>query len=180
MVAAIRETALHLATPGAHSSHTATQGFADQQNSSHCRITPMSAVHRTTQKGTEIMNPLRLITSPVSTLTRAITAPLNFIFVVGLCLFINWMVSPGNWWVKWVAFGMGINVIVAWARVAKLLFVVTVLAAIGYVIYKRYGAEAKARYDAWRKDGEPKQPDQAVQFLIESQAAPKPTQRSMA
>ena len=126
------------------------------------------------------MNPLRFITSPVSRLTRAITALLNFIFVVGLCLFINWMVSPGNWWVKWVAFGMGINVIVAWARVAKLLFVVGVLAAIGYFIYKRYGAEAKAKYDAWRKDGEPKQPDQAVQFLIGSPIAPKPPQLSTA
>ncbi len=125
------------------------------------------------------MNPLRFITIPVSTLTLAITAPLNFIFVVGLCLFINWMVSPGTWWVKWVAFGMGINVIVAWARVAKLLFVVGVLAAVGYFIYKRYGAEARAKYDAWRTDGEPKQPAQAVQFLMASQTTPKPTQRSM-
>ena len=127
------------------------------------------------------MNPLRLISSPFSTLTRAITAPLNFIFVVGLCFFINWMVSPGNWWVKWVAFGMGIAVIVAWARALKLLFVVGVLATIGYFIYKRYGAEAKARYDAWRKDGEPKQPADAVQFLLESQAAkaPKTTQSNL-
>ena len=70
------------------------------------------------------MNPLRIITRPFSTLTRAVTAPLNFIFVVGLCFFINWMVSPGNWWVKWVAFGMGIAVIVAWARALKLLFIV--------------------------------------------------------
>ena len=124
------------------------------------------------------MNPLRFITSPVSTLTRAITAPLNFIFVVGLCLFINWIVSPGNWWVKWVAFGMGINVIVAWARVAKLLFVIGVLALIGYFIYKRYGAEAKAEYDAWRKAGEPKQPAQAVQFLIQSQVTPQSAQHS--
>ena len=125
------------------------------------------------------MNPLRFITSPVSTLTRAITAPLNFIFVVGLCLFINWMVSPGNWWVKWVAFGMGINVIVAWARVAKSLFDVGVLALIGYFIYKRYGAEAKAEYDAWRKAGEPKQPAQAVQFLIQSQVTPQSAQHSV-
>jgi hypothetical protein len=121
--------------------------------------------------GNRIMNPLRFVTSPVSTLTRAVTAPLNFIFVVGLCLFINWMVSPGQWWVKWVAFGMGIAVIVAWARALKLLFVVGVFAAIGYFIYKRYGAAAKAKYDAWRKDGAPKQPAEAVQFLLESQAA---------
>jgi len=117
------------------------------------------------------MNPLRIISSPLSTLTRVITAPLNFIFVVGLCWFINWMVSPGQWWVKWVAFGMGIAVIVAWARALKLLIVVGVLAAIGYFIYQRYGAEAKAKYDAWRKDGEPKQPAAAVHFLLESNAA---------
>ena len=104
------------------------------------------------------------------------TAPLNFIFVVGLCFFINWMVSPGNWWVKWVAFGMGIAVIVAWARALKLLFVVAVLAAVGYFIYKRYGAAAKAKYDAWRKDGEPKQPAEAVQYMLES----KPVQNSIA
>jgi hypothetical protein len=120
------------------------------------------------------MNPLRFITSPVSTLTRAVTAPLNFIFVVGLCFFINWMVSPGQWWVKWVAFGMGIAVIVAWARALKLLLVVAIFAAIGYFIYKRYGAEAKARYDAWRKEGEPKQPADAVQFLLESRPAKAP------
>ena len=117
------------------------------------------------------MNPLRFVTSPISIITRAITAPLSFIFVVGLCFFINWMVSPGHWWVKWVAFGMGIVVIVAWARALKLLFVVAVLATVGYFIYKRYGAEAKAKYDAWRKEGEPKQPAEAMQFLLESQAA---------
>ena len=127
------------------------------------------------------MNPLRLVTRPISTLTRAVTAPLNFIFVVGLCGFINWMVSPGVWWVKWVAFGMGIAVIVAWARVLKLLLVVAVFAAVGYFIYKRYGAEAKARYDAWRKDGEPKQPADAVQFLLESQVVktPRATQSNL-
>jgi len=128
------------------------------------------------------MNPLRFVTRPISTFTRAVTAPLNFIFVVGLCLFINWMVSPGNWWVKWVAFGMGIAVIVAWARALKLLLVVAVFAAIGYFIYKRYGAEAKARYDAWRANGESKQPADAVQFFLESAPvkAPKTTQGTLA
>jgi hypothetical protein len=114
------------------------------------------------------MNPLRFITSPVSDLYRAIVAPFQFAFVVGLCAFINWMVSPGVWWVKWVAFGMGIAWLVAWARAAKTLLVVGVVAGIGYFIYKRYGAAAKARYDAWRSEGEPKKPEQAVQYLIES------------
>jgi hypothetical protein len=130
--------------------------------------------------GDRIMNPLRYITRPVTILTGAITAPLNFIFVVGLCFFINWMVSPGQWWVKWVAFGMGIGVIVAWARALKLLFVVGVFAAVGYFIYKRYGAQAKAQYDAWRNDGAPKQPAEAVQYFLEAQTVQPQAQRSPA
>ena len=121
--------------------------------------------------GDKTMNPLRYATQPFSILTRAITAPLNFIFVVGLCLFINWMVSPGNWWVKWVAFGMGITVIIAWARAFKLVLAIVVLAAIGTFIYKRYGEQARAKYDAWRNEGTPKQPAEAVQYLIENKPA---------
>ncbi len=125
------------------------------------------------------MNPLRFITSPVSDLYGAVMAPFRFAFVVGLCAFINWMVSPGVWWVKWVAFGMGIAWFVAWARAAKTLLVVAAVAGIGYYIYKRYGAEAKARYDAWRNDGEPKKPEQAVQYLIDSKLTSSREQRNV-
>lgn len=114
------------------------------------------------------MNPLRFFTAPVTDLYKAIVAPFRFIFVVGLCAFINWMTFSGVWWVKWVAFGMGIAWFVAWARAAKTLLIVGVVAAIGYFIYKRYGAEAKVRYDAWRNDGDPKRPEQAVQYLIDT------------
>ena len=46
-----------------------------------------------------------------------------------------------------------------------------VLAAIGTFIYKRYGAQARAKYDAWRNEGTPKQPAEAVQYLIENKPA---------
>jgi hypothetical protein len=121
--------------------------------------------------GEHIMNPLRFISSPVSDLYKAVVAPFQFIFVVGLCAFINWMTSPGVWWVKWVALGMGIAWIVAWARAAKTLLLIGVVAGVGYFIYKRYGAAAKARYDAWRSEGAPKQPAQAVQYLIDAKYA---------
>jgi hypothetical protein len=58
------------------------------------------------------MNPLK----PVSDITRLFTTPLKAIFVVGLCGLLNWMTYAGNWWVKWVALGMGIAVVVSVAR----------------------------------------------------------------
>jgi hypothetical protein len=125
------------------------------------------------------MNPLRFITSPVSDLYAAVMAPFKFVFVVGLCAFINWMVSPGVWWVKWVAFGMGIAWFVAWARAAKTLLIIGVVAGIGYFIYKRYGAAAKARYDAWRNEGEAKKPEQAVQYLIEANRSESSSTKTM-
>ncbi len=78
------------------------------------------------------MSPLSL----VSDLTRAITYPFRMIFVVGLCAFINYFTSPGVWWVQWVAFGMGIGLIVVWARAIKALVAAIGIAAIGYFVYR--------------------------------------------
>jgi hypothetical protein len=76
------------------------------------------------------------ILNPVKPLTDAIMAPFQFIFVVGLCAFINWFTTPGHWWVQWVAFGMGIAWIVAWARAFKFLVVTVGVAAISYFLYR--------------------------------------------
>jgi hypothetical protein len=78
------------------------------------------------------MNPLSIIPD----LTRAITYPFRMIFVVGLCAFINYFTSPGVWWVQWVAFGMGIGLIVIWARAIKSLVAAIGIAAIGYFVYR--------------------------------------------
>lgn len=125
------------------------------------------------------MNPLGFVTRPAKTLYEAAVAPFQFIFVVGLCAFINWMTFAGYWWVKWVAFGMAIHWVVSWAKAAKILLVVGVLALVGYLIYKKYGAEAKARYDAWRRTGNtddkgnvtPREPAQAVQYYLQAQSS---------
>ncbi len=95
------------------------------------------------------MNPLAFVTRPVSHLTEAVVMPFRALFVVGLCAFINWMTFGGVWWVKWVALGMGIAVLVAWARAAKSLLVLGVVAFVGWQLYKRYGADARAAFDAW-------------------------------
>jgi hypothetical protein len=95
------------------------------------------------------MNPFKLITRPFKDVADAITMPFKAIFVVGLCAVINYMTSPGHWWVQWVALGMGIAVLVAWARAAKTIALLALIAWVGYKIYQRYGADARAKYDAW-------------------------------
>jgi hypothetical protein len=102
------------------------------------------------------MYPFSAITRPVKDLVEAVTMPLRALFVVGLCGFINWMTFSGYWWVQWVAFGMGIAVIVAWARAAKTLLLLGLLAFVGWQLHKRYGAQARAAFDAWAARTQPK------------------------
>ena len=95
------------------------------------------------------MNPFSLITHPVKAVTDAIFMPIKALFVIGLCGAINWMTFHGTWWVKWVALGMGILVIIKLARAAKTLLLLALVAWAGWKIYQRYGAEARQRFDEW-------------------------------
>jgi hypothetical protein len=103
------------------------------------------------------MNPLRFITRPVRDLTQAVLMPFKALFVVGLCFAINWATTPGHWWFKWVALGMGIAVLVAWARAARTLLLIGLVAAVGLWVQRRYGAEARARFDEWAARTQPRQ-----------------------
>ena len=85
------------------------------------------------------MNPLNLITHPIRHLTDAVLMPLRALFVVGLCALVNLMTSPQHWWFQWVAFGMGIAVLVAWARAFKTLAVMAGLYVGGRWLQRRYG-----------------------------------------
>ena len=93
---------------------------------------------------------------PIKNLTDAIFMPFKAVFVVGLCALINTMTYHGQWWVKWVALGMGIAVIVAFARAAKTLLMLALLAWGGRWIYRRYGADARQRFDEWAERTQPK------------------------
>jgi hypothetical protein len=96
------------------------------------------------------MNPLSILTRPATNVIGAFSSLGKFIFVVGLCYFINAMTSPGHWWAHWVAFGMGIAVIVAWARAFKSVFGALIVGgAIGVWLYKRYGAQAREKFEAF-------------------------------
>jgi hypothetical protein len=97
-----------------------------------------------------MMNPLSILTRPVSDVFSLFSSIGRFIFVVGLCYFINAMTSPGHWWAHWVAFGMGIALIVAVARAFKSVLGAFIIGSIGVWLYKRYGAEAREKFDtAW-------------------------------
>ncbi len=95
------------------------------------------------------MNPLAFLTRPVRDLTQAVLLPFKAVFVVGLCAAINAMTSPGHWWFKWVALGMGIAVLLAWARAARTLLVLGLVAWVGRWVYRRHGADIGRRFDDW-------------------------------
>lgn len=102
------------------------------------------------------MNPIKLVTRPVRHLADAVLMPFKALFVIGLTGLINWMTFSGTWWFKWVALGMGIAVLVAWARAAKTLLVLGLIAWVGWLIYKRWGEQGRARFDDWVARTQPK------------------------
>jgi hypothetical protein len=65
----------------------------------------------------------------------------RFLFVGPLVLLllvvINWITSPGYWWVKWAALGIGIAWIISLFRVLRALVVVGGLAALGAWLYSK-------------------------------------------
>ena len=85
------------------------------------------------------MNPVNV----VSDLGKAVTFPFTFLFVVGLCAFINWFTSPGHWWFQWVAFGMGIALICIWARALRILLASAVAAGIGNFFFRWWANRAQ-------------------------------------
>ena len=62
---------------------------------------------------------------------------LKFLFVGPLILImlvvINWMTSPGNWWVQWAALGIGIAWVISFFRV--LMAVITVGGIAAFIAY---------------------------------------------
>ena len=59
-------------------------------------------------------------------------------FIVLLCLVINVMTSPGEWWVQWVAFGIGIAWVINFFKLIRDIAVLGGLAAFSaYVLNRR-------------------------------------------
>jgi hypothetical protein len=95
------------------------------------------------------MKPFSFVTDPINSLWDAVAKPFKAAFVVGLCYFINRVTSPDNPWWHWVALGMSIAVLVAWARAFKTIVLLAVIFYVGRWIYRTYGDAAKARFDEW-------------------------------
>lgn len=107
------------------------------------------------------MSLFSFVTRPVKNLYDAVVMPFKALFVIGLTGFINWMTFSGQWWFKWVAFGMAIAVLVAWARAAKTIFLLALVAWAGWWLHRRYGAAARAQFDDWVRRTQP----QAAQVI---------------
>jgi hypothetical protein len=101
---------------------------------------------------------------PIHNLTDAIFMPFKAVFVVALCALINSMTYDGHWWFKWVALGMGIATLVAFARAAKTLLMLALVAWVGAWLYRRYGQQARERFDDWVARTQP-QASQVVQVF---------------
>ena len=107
------------------------------------------------------MNPFSFVTRPVKNIADAVIMPFKALFVIGLTGLINAMTFHGTWWFKWVALGMGIAVLVSFARVAKTLLLLALVAWVGMKIYQRYGQAARQKFDEWVVQTQP----QAAQVL---------------
>jgi len=66
---------------------------------------------------------------------------LKFLFVGPLVLamlaVINWLTSPGDWWVQWAALGIGIAWVVSLLRVIRAAIILGGLAALGAYLWQR-------------------------------------------
>jgi hypothetical protein len=67
---------------------------------------------------------------------------INFLFkgpAILLMLFvINWMTTPGHWWVRWAALGIGIAWFISLLRVLRAVAVLGLVAVIGaYVLHRQ-------------------------------------------
>lgn len=72
----------------------------------------------------------------------AIVGAVKFLFIGPIILaflfVINWMTSPGDWWVQWAALGIGIAWIINLLRVLKVVLMLGGLAAlVNYITNRR-------------------------------------------
>lgn len=61
------------------------------------------------------------------------TAPLILLLLAA----INWMTSPGHWWVQWPALGLGIAWFISLFRVLRAMVIAGGLIALGSILLRR-------------------------------------------
>ena len=70
---------------------------------------------------------------PLGRLKFLVVAP----FIVLMCFVINVMTSPGDWWVQWVALGIGIAWVINFFKLMRDIVVLGGLAAFGAYLLNR-------------------------------------------
>jgi hypothetical protein len=78
------------------------------------------------------MNPL----SPVTDIVKAVLFPIQAVFVVGICYFINAFTSPHHWWAHWVLFGMMIATLCVWMRAFRTIVATVGIVGAGYLVHR--------------------------------------------
>jgi hypothetical protein len=73
------------------------------------------------------------VKSTLGSLKFLFTAPL----ILALLVVINWVTSPGDWWIKWPAIGLGIAWFISLLRVMRAVILVGGLAALGAWLMRR-------------------------------------------
>lgn len=72
---------------------------------------------------------------------------LKFLFIGPLILLmllvINWMTSPGEWWVQWPALGIGIAWMICLLRVIRDAILLGGLSALGVYLWKKRDAQQR-------------------------------------
>lgn len=68
---------------------------------------------------------------------RALKFLLTAPFILGMLFVINWMTSPGHWWVQWAALGIGIAWFVSLFRVIRAVMLAGGAAALFALLRRR-------------------------------------------
>ena len=142
--------------------HDATgAGACDSSHASGMTKSPLRRIRLTAMSqcsfGDQHMNPLNILfNNPVSDVIRAVVMPFKFIFVVGLCWFINYMTFTGTWWVKVGRIRHGHRGAGGLGAVDQVAVCSCHRRCHRYFIYKRYGAgsEGEVRQLAQRRHAE--------------------------
>jgi hypothetical protein len=85
---------------------------------------------------------------PLAAVIKAVTFPFKAIFVVGLCYFINWFTSPGEWWANWVLFGMVIATVCVWFRALRAVIETVGIAGGIYLLYRWWNGRSNRSVDS--------------------------------
>ena len=66
--------------------------------------------------------------------------------ILALLLVINWMTSPGHWWVQWAALGLGFAWMKSLFRVLTAVVLVGGVAVLAAMVWKHYQNRAVSNF----------------------------------